>query len=78
MDPGFLEKMVMSVFKKTGYNMTADGLAVFLDDYADQSNKRLESTLKRLKKGERGGEDVDTTAAIDEIEIVLAARRAWE
>lgn len=77
-DYGFIVKMLMAVRKKTGYNLTDDELFGFLDDYVDDSNKKLEAKLKRLIKGERGGEFVEASAEIDDIEIVLAARRAWE
>ena len=74
----YILKMLLAVRKKTGLNMTDEELVPLLDDYADTSNKKLEASLKRMVKGERGGEDVETTATIEEIEIVLAARRAWE
>ena len=73
-----MNKMLLAVRKKTGYNLTAEELVSLLNDYGDMSNKKLEASLKRMVKGERGGEDVETTAAIEEIETVLAARRAWE
>ena len=74
----YILKMLLAVRKKTGLNMTDEELVSLLDDYADTSNKKLEASLKRMVKGERGGEDVETTATIEEIEVVLAARRAWE
>lgn len=78
MSSEFMNRMLNAVFDKTGYDLDEYELAEFLEVYADQSNKKLESTLKRKIKGERGGETVETTALINEIEIVLAARRAWE
>lgn len=78
MESEFMDRMLVAVKKKTGYDLDVDHLASFLDNYTGRSNKQLESALKRMITGERGGEDVETSAIIDEMEIVLAARRAWE
>jgi hypothetical protein len=78
MESEFMDRMLVAVKKKTGYDLDVDQLASFLDNYTGRSNKQLESALKRMIKGERGGEDVETSSIIDEMEIVLAARRAWE
>jgi hypothetical protein len=75
---GFMGRMLAAVQKKTGYDLDAGQLEGFLENYADHSNKKLEGRLKRMITGERGGEDVETTAIIEEIEIVLAARKAWD
>lgn len=78
MPSAFMDKMQASVFKKTGHDLDEYELAELLETYADRSNKQLQSILKRKIRGERGGESVEDTALIDEVEIVLAARRAWE
>ena len=78
MAAAFIERMMRAVRKKTGNYIEEPDLWELLELYSEVSNKQLASSLKRKVKGERGGEDVETSAEIEDIEIVLAARRAWE
>lgn len=55
MESEFMDRMLVAVKKKTGYDLDVDQLASFLDNYTGRSNKQLESALKRMIKGERGG-----------------------
>lgn len=73
-----MQRTLEAIHKKTGYELDPGQLLDLLETYEEQSDKKLRASLQKLTKGERGGDDVETTAAIEEIEIVLAARTAFE
>lgn len=77
MESEFMQKTLEAIHKKTGYDLDAGQLLDLLETYEDHSDKKLRASLNKMVKGERGGEDVETTAAIEEMEIVLAARTAF-
>ena len=75
---GFMDKMQAAVKRETGWDLDPDELIDFLDNYADQSNKQLVAAIRKMTTGDRDGERVEVAAQLNEMEIVLAARRAWE
>lgn len=71
-----MEKAIAAVLRETGWDVEEDDLAHLLDIYKRRSTGAIEKERNRLSKGERGGETTEVEARIDDLEIVLAARRA--
>lgn len=70
-----LERAQSAVLRKTGWDVDLDDLAETLDHYRRRSIRSLQKQIDRLSGGERGGDTVEVTAQIEELEIVIAARR---
>lgn len=70
-----LERARIAVLRKTGWYLDLDELADLLDWYQERSIRSMEKEISRLSGGEYGGDSVEATAQIDELEIVIAARR---
>ena len=73
-----MEKAVGAVERETGWEVDEDDLASLLDLHKRRSTAAIRNERDRLTKGERGGEPLEVEVRIEDLSIILAARRALE
>lgn len=71
-----MEKALVAVLRETGWDVEEGDLAHLLDIHKRRSTAAIKKELDRLTKGERGGEPTEVEGRIDDLSILLAARRA--
>jgi len=71
-----MEKAAAAVLRETGWDVEEEDLAHLVDLHRRRSTAAIEKELARMTKGEHGGEPTEVQGRIDDLQVLLAARRA--